>query len=207
LITLEIIEQLTPERIKALSREEKEEALTILEALEIPRLERRLRQFRAQSQEQREQAAIGLAGRVEAVRRKLEAMTPEERAAYDAKRSKEIEEWRDWQGIGRNADTDEVKAIWRKLREVNPRAGGVGVDHLLGVETPPEPAVQRPVDQEPAPKPVAAPKVLTPAEWARQESERVQQEAEQFQRSDFLTQVCGIGYTTPSGKANRRWDA
>jgi hypothetical protein len=59
---------------------------------------------------------------------------------------------------------------------------------------------------KPAPKPVPTPKVLTPAEWAKQESERVQREAELFQRTDFLTQVCGTGYTTPSGKANRRWD-
>lgn len=39
-ITLEIIEQLTPEQIKALPLEEKREALVILEALEISRLKR-----------------------------------------------------------------------------------------------------------------------------------------------------------------------
>jgi hypothetical protein len=104
--------------------------------LEIPRLERVLRRQRAQSQEQREQSAIGMAARVETVRRKLYAMTPEERAAHNAKRDKEMKEWQDWKGTDHNPDAESIKAEWRRLRETNPRAGGVGVDHLLGVETP-----------------------------------------------------------------------
>jgi hypothetical protein len=42
-----------------------------------------------------------------------------------------------------------VKAEWQQLRLTNPRAGGVGVDHMLGVPTPPAPVWQE--DSEPTP--------------------------------------------------------
>jgi hypothetical protein len=62
-----------------------------------------------------------------------------------------------------------------------------------------------PVSQEqlakPEPKP-AAPSVLTPAERAKLESERIQAEAAKIQRADFITHLCGTGSTKPSGKAN-----
>ena len=133
MITLEILEQLTPEQIKALSFEEKREALAILDALEISRLER--------------------------------------------------------------------------MTSKAERSDGAAV----AVETPAEPLAAQPAEQEqlkakPGPIP-ATPPVLTPAERAREESERVQAEAEQFQRTDFLTQLCGTGSAKASGKANWRWNA
>jgi hypothetical protein len=139
---------------------------------------------------------VNLAERVQAVRKRSDR----------ERHNKELAAWKDKQtGADGNADT--IKAEWLRLRETNPRAGGAGVDRLLGVETPVEPLVALPADQEPTPKPIAVQKPLTAAEWAKAESERVQAETAEFQSRDFLTQLTGVGYTQSSGPAKRRWDA
>jgi len=67
---------------------------------------------------------------------------------------------------------------------------------------PPQPALvvqprQEPVKVPPEAPPVA-PRALTPVEKAKQESERVQAEAEQFLRNDPITKLCGQGSTKPN---------
>ena len=196
MIPPEIAERLTPERIAKLSVEEKRELLSILEALRLPRLERLFRAVestpRSQLMDANEAVRI-----IEANRKRLASMSPEEYAAYTAEFDAELAELDEWRK--HNASKVQGHSIeneWRALREQNPRAGGVGVDHLLGVPTPDEPTVQHPIEAKPEPK---AERVLTPAEAAKAESERVQIEAAEFQRTDFLSRLCGDGSLKPSG--------
>ena len=71
-----------------------------------------------------------------------------------------------------------------------------------GIEPPQPPLVVQPAKQEPVkvppePPPVA-PRALTPQELAKEESERVQAEAESFLRNDPITKLCGRGSTKPN---------
>jgi len=122
-------------------------------------------------------------------------MTPEERQAHQAERDKEIKalcQWRDdrAQKLGRERRAD-VEAEWRKLRETNPRAGGAGVDALLGVETPEEPLRALPADLA-QPKPAAAAPHAPAQGPAFKEATRAD--------TDFIERLCGKGSDKPSGR-------
>jgi hypothetical protein len=82
------------------------------------------------------------------------------------------------------------------------RAEVVGAEHV-GIPAPPvRPDVPLAAHERPSPAPAlpAAPPapVLTPREAANLESERIQREAEQILRTDFITGLCGRGSTKPS---------
>jgi hypothetical protein len=94
------------------------------------------------------------------------------------------------------AVAESVLAEWRRLRETNPRAGGVGVDRMLGVETPAEPAIAR-TDGPPIKLGECVRETL------RREQEQTFAEVRQEQQSeDFLTRLsAGLGSRYPSGRA------
>jgi hypothetical protein len=208
--------QLTPETIATLSREDKKRAIEILENLAIPAMERRHRaiheylrnrtpaQIEADKLNMESGTGVKYAEVLSNMRERLHSMSPEEYAAHKAERDKEYREWAEWKdrqrrakciAEGRNPDADEVKDSWRKLRETNPRAGGSGVDRILGEETPPELTVQKPVEPAGAsnlPRPVSI------AEVARHAQEQAFAEANR-EEPDFINRICGPGSTKPSG--------
>jgi len=71
MLTLEQLEQLTPERIKALSIEEKREALMLLEALQIPQLERLRRAVEKKKPEDQQKTGSTLSETIERGRKRL----------------------------------------------------------------------------------------------------------------------------------------
>jgi hypothetical protein len=210
----ELLAELTPESLSGLDPKDKQRVLEILQDLELTGYQRYMRDLKAtQRKWLQELSAQGVephqtiqyAEIIAKVRKKLDerqrrndptwGMTPAEKlreALYNApdhqeflaRQKREAEE----QAAARMEDCRQAQA--RFVEKTKEEA----------------PAVEVPIaEQESTPIPV--PRVLTAAEWARRESDRVQREAEQFQRTDFLTRVCGTGSDKPSGKGNRRWDA
>jgi hypothetical protein len=84
-----------------------------------------------------------------------------------------------------------------RLMELTSESGPAQDKSALKILGPEQPAQSEPVKVPPEPPPMA-PRVLTPAERAKQESERVQAEAETFLRSDPITKLCGRGSTKPN---------
>jgi uncharacterized protein DUF5681 len=83
-----------------------------------------------------------------------------------------------------------------RLMELTSESGPVQDKSALKILGPEQPVEQQqPAKPEPPP---VAPRALTPLERAKQESERVQAEAEPFLRNDPITKLCGRGSTKPN---------